>query len=235
MAVSVNYGQMQQQIAFEVGQRTDLLSVPSGFGTALSPIQQAIQNAIAKWERKRFYFNELNAINAFNTVAGQEYYTSNDYVNIGTIAHIDKIWALVSNNRYFFEPRTMQYLDEVSVNPNVAAPSVGADYAYFAETLRFYPIPDGSYPISIQGTKRFNPLVQTTDTNVWTQDAEALIRTEAKLDLYLNVIKDEAQAALMKVQIYGDPGDSATVGYLAALEGETFTRMAVPKVRGTFF
>lgn len=225
MSVSTNYGQMQATIASELGNRTDLTT----------QIQNAIQTAIAKWERQRFYFNELNGINVFNTIAGQEYYTSADYAGIATIAHIDKIWALVSNNRYFFEPRTMQYLDEVSVNPSVAAPSVGADYAYYAETLRFYPIPDGVYPISIQGTKRFTNLSLSTDSNVWTQDAEALIRSEAKLDIWLNVIKDSEQAAITKVQIYGDPSDPSTIGYLAALKGETFTRMAVPKVRGTFF
>lgn len=225
MAVSTNYGDMQATIAFEIGLRSDLTT----------QIQNAIQTAIAKWERKRFYFNELNAINAFNTVHGQEYYTSADYGPIATIAHIDKIWALVGGNRYFFEPRTMQYLDEVSVNPSVSAPSVGADYAYFAESLRLYPIPDGAYPISIQGTQRFATLVDEDDANPWTEDAEALIRTEAKLDLYLNVLKDEKQAGLMKVQIYGDPSDPKTVGYLDALAGETFTRMAVPKVRGTFF
>lgn len=225
MAVNTNYGQMQATIAYELGNRTDLTT----------QIQNAIQTAIAKWERNRFYFNELNAINAFNTVASQEYYTSANYAGIGTIAHIDKIWALVGNNRYYFEPRTMQYLDEVSVNANVAAPSVGCDYAYYAETLRIYPIPDGAYPISIQGTQRFSSLVLSGDSNVWTQDAEALIRTEAKMDIFLNVIKDTEQASLMKIQIYGDPSEPDSVGYLDAVKNETFTRMAVPKVRGTFF
>lgn len=225
MSVTTTYAQMQATIAYELGDRTDLNT----------QIKAAIQTAIAKWERTRFYFNELNAINAFNTVHGQEYYTSSDYAGIATIAHIDKMWALVSNNRYFLMPRTMQYLDEVSVNPNVAAPSVGVDYAYYAETIRLYPIPDGSYPISIQGTKRFAALNADSDSNVWTCDAEALIRTEAKLDLYLNVIKQPDQAQLMKIQIYGDPSDPSTTGYLNALKGETFTRMAVPFVRGTFF
>jgi len=225
MSVNTNYGQMQSTIAIELGYRTDLST----------QIQNAIQTAIAKWERTRFYFNELNAINAFNTTANQEYYTSSDYAAIATIAHIDKMWALVANNRYFLMPRTMQYLDEVSVNANVAAPSVGVDYAYYAETIRLYPIPDGAYPISIQGTQRFATLVNPSDTNAWTQDAEALIRTEAKLDIWLNIIKDEEQAISSKIQIYGDPSDPSTVGYLSALKGETFNRMAVPFVRGTFF
>lgn len=228
MSVSTNYGQMQSTIAIELGNRTDIQ-------INTSVITNAIQTAIAKWERSRFYFNELNAINVFNTVAAQEYYTSTDYAGIATIAHIDKMWALVGNNRYYFTPRTMQYLDEVSVNANVAAPSVGCDYAYYAETLRIYPIPDGAYPISIQGTKRFTNLSLSTDMNVWTQDAEALIRTEAKLDIYLNYLKDETQAQIQKLSLYGDPMVPESVGYLKSLQGETFTRMAVPVVRGTYF
>ena len=224
MSVSTTYGQMQSTIAYELGGRSDLTT----------QIQTAIQTAIAKWERERFYFNELNDTNGFSTTAGKEFYSASDYTLIGTICHIDKIHALVSNNRYTLEPRTWQYIEDYAVNPSVQASPTGiSDYSYYAETLRFYPIPDGAYPITISGTKRLTTLVNSTDFNAWTQDAEALIRCEAKLDLYLNVLKDQEQAASMKAQIYGTDGNS--VGYLGALQGETFKRMAVPKVRPTYF
>lgn len=226
MSVSTTYGVMQSTIAYELGGRSDLTS----------QIQGAIQTAIAKWERTRFYFNELNDTNGFSTVKGQEFYTSSDYALIGTIVHIDKIHALVSNNRYTLEPRTWQYIEDYAVNPSVQAPPTGiSDYSYYAETLRFYPIPDGVYPITISGTKRLSALVNSGDSNAWTQDAEALIRCEAKLDLYLNVLKDFEQAAVIKMQIYGDPSDPHSVGYLSALSGETFKRQAAPKVRATYF
>lgn len=226
MAVSTTFGQMQTTIASEVGGRSDLAT----------QIQNSIQTAIAKWERERFYFNEVNDTNGFSTTSGKEFYTASDYALIGSMVHIDKIHALVSNNRYTLEPRTWQYIEDYAVNPTVQAPPTGiSDYAYYGETLRFYPIPDGAYPITLSGTKRLTALALTSDANAWTQDAEALIRTEAKLDLYLNVIKDADQAGLMKIQIYGDPSDPRTVGYLDALQGETFKRQAVPKVRATYF
>jgi hypothetical protein len=226
MSVSTTYGAMQTTIAYELGGRSDLTT----------QIQNAIQTAIAKWERTRFYFNELNDTNGFSTTAGKEFYSAADYALIGTIVHIDKIHALVSNNRYTLEPRTWQYIEDYAVNPSVQAPPTGiSDYSYYAETLRFYPIPDGVYPITISGTKRLTALASSGDSNAWTQDAEALIRCEAKLDLYLNVLKDDEQAAAMKVQIYGDPSDPHTVGYLSAIQGETFKRQAVPKVRATYF
>ncbi len=226
MAVITNYGQMQSTIAYEIGDRSDLTS----------QIKLAIQTAIAKHERTRFYFNEVNDINGFSTVSGQEYYSASDYALIGSMVHIDKIHALVSNNRYTLEPRTWQYIEDYAVNPTVQAPPTGiSDYAYYAETLRFYPIPDGAYPITLSGTKRFAALVNDNDTNVWTCDAEALIRAEAKLDIYANILKKDGDAQRQKLLIYGDPMQPNSVGYLGALESETFKRQAVPKVRATYF
>lgn len=226
MSVSTTYGQMQSTIAYELGGRSDLTT----------QIQNAIQTAIAKWERVRFYFNEVNDINGFSTVAGQEYYNASNYPLIGSMVHIDKIHALVSNNRYTLEPRTWQYIEDYAVNPTVQAPPTGiSDYAYYAETLRFYPIPDGVYPITLSGTKRLSALSASNDSNAWTCDAEALIRCEAKLDLYTNVLKDADQAAIMEALIYGDPSRPNSVSYLSALQGETFKRQAVPKVRATYF
>lgn len=226
MSVSTTYGQMQSTIAYELGGRSDLTT----------QIQNAIQTAVAKWERVRFYFNEINDINGFSTVTGQEYYGASDYALIGTMAHIDKLHALVSNNRYTLEPRTWQYIEDTAVNPSSFSPPSGlSDYCYYAKKIRFYPIPDGVYPITLSGTQRLSALVNSGDSNAWTQDAEALIRCEAKLDIYLNVIKNAEKAQSMKLQIYGDPSQPNSVGYLDAIQGETFKRQAVPRVRATYF
>jgi hypothetical protein len=115
MAVSTTYGTMQATIAYELGDRSDLTT----------QIQSAIQTAIAKWERSHFYFNEVNDVNGFSTVVGQEFYTASDYALIGSMAHIDKIHAFVSNNRYTITPRTWQYIEDMSVNPTVQAPPTG--------------------------------------------------------------------------------------------------------------
>jgi hypothetical protein len=226
MTVSTTYGSMQSTIAFEIGSRTDLTA----------QIKFAIQTAIAKWERVRFYFNEVNDVNGFNTAAGQEFYSSADYALIGSMVHIDKVHALVSNNRYTLTPRTWQYIEDYAVSSSSLSPPTGiSDYAYYAQQLRFYPIPDGVYPITLSGTKRFANLSADSDTNPWTQDAEALIRCEAKLDLYANNLRDDANAKRMEFMIYGDPSKPDTVGYLSALQGETFKRQAVPSVRATYF
>lgn len=256
MPVSFTYGQMSSQIAYELGQRTDLLNIPSGL--ALSPIQQAIQNAIAKWEREHFYFNEVIAINAFSTVSGQEFYgvssspflgaqfwdsgagvwdgttssTSSGAQSGGSFAspHFDKIWILVSNNRYTLTPRTEQYLSDISVNPNNSGQPV--DYSIYAETLRLYPIPDGVYPLTFEGVQRFSLLINSTDTNVWLQDAANLIKAEAKCDILENILKQTDLADRQRLLIYGTDN---VKGYLDEIRYETDTRQASNKVRPVYF
>jgi hypothetical protein len=266
MSVSYTYGQLASQIAFELGGRTDLLTIPTGSNLALSPIQQAIQAAIAKWEREHFYFNEAGALQTVSTdkiiteggssivteageaivgetstggiivatlktAVGQEFYDSTSWPNIDTIPHIDKIWVFISGNRYSLNPRTEQYLSDTSLNPSVQGQPI--DYAYYAEAIRLYPIPDGVYPITIEGTHRFTTLSADTDSNVWTTDAADLIRAEALAYLWDNVIKQPDQADRQRAQIYGrDPQDQ---GYIHALRSEGVQKPAVLKARAWYF
>lgn len=302
MSVSYNYGQLQNQIAYELGQRFDLLTIPTGTNLALSPIQQAIQNAVAKWEREHFYFNETGALQSFtsnqivtetgsgfvtedgqavdvesvlptgdfltetgaiittetgeaivgentgsggggstrtrvmttlSTATGQEFYDATSWPQIGTQPHIDKMWVFISGNRYSLNPRTEQYLSDTSLNPNVYGQPI--DYAYYAEAIRLYPIPDGDYPITIEGTRRFTNLSASTDSNVWTTDAADLIKAEAKRDIYMNILKDKAQADGQSILIYGDPSNPQDQGYIHALRSEGVQRPAVLKARAWYF
>ena len=236
MALSLTYSGLANQIAFELGQRTDLLSVPAGSNLTLSPIQIAIQTALAKWEREHFYFNEIGSPSApatFNTVNGQEFYTASAFPLLATQPHIDKIWILISSNRYTLNPRTEQYLSDTSVNPVVTGQPV--DYALYAETLRLYPIPNGAYPITVEGTQRFSALVNPGDTNAFLQDGADLIRAEAKMYLYREVLKNKALADDCHDSIYGNPMRPNEVGYLEALRSENVQRTAVGKMRAMYF
>jgi hypothetical protein len=233
MPVSYTYAQLQSQIAFELGQRTDLLSIPSGSGLALNPIAQAIQNAIAKWEREHFYFNEIEAINTVSTVVGQEFYTSANWAFIAAQIHIDKIWVLISNNRYSLNPRTEQYISDTSLNPSVQGQPI--DYAYYAETIRLYPIPDGVYQITVEGTQKFSSLANSSDSNSWTTDAADLIKAEAKLDILTNILKQPELALTQKNLIYGDPMNMQEQGFIHALRSEGVQRPAKLKNRANYF
>lgn len=216
------YLELQYRIADELGGRTDLLAPSTG--ETLSPIQLAIQDAISFWADERFWFNEYRTAGAFSTVVGQEFYTSSDWADIATIQHIDKLSILISGNRFFMEPRTEQYMEDISMNASWQGQPI--DYSYYNFQLRFYPIPNGVYPVNVLGTKYFPALSGNSDTNVWTTTAEPLIRATAKQYLYRDTILDDIKAASM---------ERASLQQCSNLKGATFKRAASLKFQPTQF
>lgn len=246
MAIDLNYGTLQKQIADELGDRQDLLQPLSESGLSLSPIQNAIQQAITKWERERFYFNDQQiktALNQpsylWNTQLGQEYYGDNTtpqaWINpkVSSVAAVKAMWVLVNQNRYDITPRTSQYLARTSVNPAVVG--YPTDVSYAAQQFRFYPIPDGNYPVGAIITQRFDTLVNDADQNPWTEDGYDLIRTEAKLILGREILNDEEIASNAMRAIYGDPELPSARGYYYALKAETTRRTGRSRVTPTHF
>lgn len=239
MAISSNYITMQRQVADELGDRQDLLVPLGDSALTLSPIQNAIQSAIAKWERFPFYFNEvivktpLSGPYDFSTVLGQEYYSASDYAALNTLPGFISLWVLVASNRYPCTPRTPAYLDEISINP--ATQGMPTDYAYAAGQLRFYPIPDAIYPVGYEGTQRLTATSAPTDANAWFTDGFDLIRSEAKLILAAEVLHDEDIKALAVRAIHGDPEVPTSIGYLTALRAETTRRRGRSRVRPSNF
>ena len=140
---------------------------------------------------------------------------------------------LISGNRFALMPRTAQYLEDVSVNSAVQGQP--ADYAYYGLQLRLYPIPDNAYPINILGTTRLAAISNPNDSNAWTSDAEALIRCEAKMDLYENTLQAPELADRMRLLIHGDLGKPGHRGYVYALKAETMRRAASGRTRPTYF
>src|SRR4029079_11671313 len=127
MAISATYLQLQQQIAMELGDKTQLLPSATGIW---SPIKNAIQSAIAKWEREPLYFNEVYTPTWFTTVNAQEVYTSSDAATIATAVGIAELHITISGSRYSLVPRRWGFLDAVSVGTTAGKPT---DYAYFAQ------------------------------------------------------------------------------------------------------
>lgn len=241
MAISADYITLQRQVADELGNRTDLLEPLSDSSLTLSPIQNAIQSAIAKWEREPFYFNEVWSQNLFNTVSGTELYTtSGEAANLlANSPDLLRLHIKISNNRYPLRARSWQYIEDVS--PSTTATGEPSDYAYLDKSLRLYPIPNGAYPITIGGTERLVALSATTDANCWTQDAYDLIRSEAKLIVAREVLHDDELALRMELAIYGASSAGGAMGkvpnargYLSVLKGES-TRRARSRIRPTQF
>lgn len=179
------YGAMQDRIADELD-RTDLTS----------QIQKAIQTAVDKYQRKRFFFNEARSL-TFNTVDGQEFYTSSDASDIPNLLMIDNVKLTISgSDKVELERVPYSELEHDSSNLTVDEGQPTA-YAYYAKQLRLYPIPDAAYAVRVSGVFALSDLSATGDTNAWMTDAEALIRSRAKRELLTHVIRDAEGAAAM--------------------------------------
>jgi len=240
VTISSSYALLQKQIADECADNQGLLQPLSAGSGLASPIQNAIQSAIAKWEREPFYFNgyRLEPTNAspFQLVAGQEFYTAADFAPLGTLARIINLRFLQGGqNRYAATERDVNYLNDIAVNASWRG--LPTDYSYDqAQILRIYPIPDVVYPVGLVGTQRFAALAQPADSNVWTNDAFDLIKSESKLILAREVIYDQEMEAAMVKAIYGDPGNPKERGYLKVLKDETTRRTSTrAKIRPTMF
>lgn len=239
MSINGTYILLQKQIADECADDQQLLAPLSAGSGLLSPIQNAIQSAIAKWERVPFYFNgyRLEPIgSAFNLIAGQEFYSAQDFAPLSTLARIINIRFLQgAQNRYATEERDVNYLNDLAVNASWRG--LPTDHSYDqAQLLRIYPIPDVNYPAGIVGTQRFTPLAKDGDQNCWTTDAWDLIKSEAKLILAREVIFDAELEANMEKAIYGNPDFPGQVGYLKALKDETTRRTSQrSRIRPTNF
>lgn len=222
MTISRTYLDMQNRIADELGGRLDLMTASPG--AAATPIQLAIQDAIRFHENDRFYFNELRSTAAFNTFLGQEFYTSSDWSEIPNLKHIDKMTITVGSNRYLMHPVTYQEIEDESINPIWTGWPI--KYAYYNRQLRFYPVPNGAYPINISGTKTFTELSASIDTNVWMDEAEALIRLTAEWTLNRDTLRDDIGA---------QRAQRAWQTSYSSLKGETMKRIGAVKMKPSYF
>lgn len=179
------YGTMQDRIADEIN-RTDLAA----------QIRYAIKTAIKTYDKKRFWFNESRNF-TFSTVDGQEFYSSSDNANIPYLLAIDTVQvAITSGDKYLLERVPYEQMEGVSFN-GTTDEGQPTWFCYYEKKLRLYPIPDAVYTVRVSGHWALDDLSATTDTNAWMVEAEALIRSRAKRELFTHVIRDAEGVAAM--------------------------------------
>lgn len=206
------YGAIKSRIADELD-RTDLSS----------QISLSVQSAIKFYEYECFWFNESRSI-TFDTVADQEFYDDGDSEYIPNLLMIHAVTVTVNSQRYKVEPRTYQTLEEWAVNTSTTGEPT--DYAYYAQQLRLFPIPDAAYTVRISARIRFQELSADGDTNAWMTDAEELIRARAKADVFETALFDTVNSDRMR----GYEAQS-----LMRLRAETGRRLGTGVIVPTYF
>jgi hypothetical protein len=156
-------GAMKTQIARQLGNRAD----------QTAGIAQAISEAVSEYQSRRFRFNQ--ASDTFQTVAGTEYYATPDIP--ADIAEIDSIRISAGGLKTTVQPVAFAWVEEISTN----ASSRGrpSKYAWRADQIRLYPIPDAVYTLTIEYVQQIGVPAADGDSNIWTNQAYDLICASA--------------------------------------------------------
>lgn len=186
----------------------------------------AINDAIELQEGERYGFNEKRY--RILTVATQEYYdltgptlltSAGAAVETGeTLLEIDDIFVTISSSPYRLTPRTMQHMNEWQSATSQGPP---AEYTVYGRQLRLGRIPDQAYTLDLMGLARLgpNPLSGDSDTNAWMTEGGGIIRGQAKLILYRDLLRDDEGVALATDQIVragGNPDPASAKRKMAA-------------------
>lgn len=172
------FATMKSRIADELA-RSDLTS----------NISSAVLSAIAHYSKESFYFLESRA--TASTVSGERniaYPTGFRY------AHDLKVTVSSSN-----EPLTKITWPEMealyTATSQTGTPTKWADYQ---NQIWMYPVPNAVLTLTLSYAKELTALSADADTNGWMVEGEELIRSRAKWDLYMHVIRDREAAGDMK-------------------------------------
>lgn len=193
-----------------------------------SQIQNAINDAIELQEGERYKFNEKRY--RILTVAAQEYYDlttptlldQDGAATTDTLLELDDITAIVSNQPYRLRPRTQQYINERQSTTYQGQP---ADYTIYGQQLRIFPIPDQEYRLDLMGLARLgpNPLSADTDTNGWMTDGAPIIRAQAEILLYRDIIRDTDGFALARQRLIEAGGNPEPASAKRKMAAQAFT------------
>lgn len=156
-------------------------------------IASAITTAIAFYRSSRFEFNQTQA--SFNTAASQEVYTTATFPD--DVGQIDDLRVTVNGRRVDMEPVGFKTLQRISTSTaTLGTPSM---WAWYAQQLYFYPIPDAIYSVSISYQQRKDaPTVDSDGATIWTNQCEALIRACARKIIARDFTYDEAEFQRMQ-------------------------------------
>lgn len=173
------YGIMQTRIAAEIVR--DNLS---------NEIKAAIQSAIKHYETTRFWFNEVTAT-ALTTPNQDRYPLPTNLIEL------DSLNITINGNDDPLIKRDWSYINSISVSSNPGRPT---DFAIYRDELYLYPSSDAVYTLTLAYVKSLSTLTLDADTNAWMTDAEILIRSKAKWNLFTNLIRDYEAADRMRDQ-----------------------------------
>ena len=186
----VTFATQKLRIATEMV-RDDLASG----GELETVLEQHYQDAVEHYANEKFWFNSIRA--TVDTVAATATVTIP-----ATVRRIDRV-RIDEYSRELREVTLAQLPDE---SASIGVPDL---YCYYNDLLRFSPVPDGVYTLTLYGIAKVAAPTTGADDNIWTNEAAPLIRAHTKMSLYRGIFRDpggvqlamaEAQDALHRLR-----------------------------------
>ncbi|MEW6645378.1 MAG: hypothetical protein AB1586_33115 [Pseudomonadota bacterium] len=208
---------------------TTLLDLQTRIATDLTrtdltaQIASAVGDAIAFYARQRFWFNVTRS-QTFQTVVGQQAYTASDLAVIPNIVKIDALF--IPQNQSIYPLDRYEPADFEVIAGGMSGGGKPRAFTYIDQSILLWPVPTAVYTLRPHIHYKLPALVNPTDTNAWTTDAEELIRTHAKLLLYTDVLEDPDGMQRMTAKL---------PDLIAALRSESSSRQSNGIIQGTDF
>lgn len=197
-----DFGTMQARIANEL-HRGDI-------SASSSVVTNAIQTAIDFYETRRFYFNEAT---------DETIYTSNAEPFLSSvpsdIVRLDSLKVAIGTRDYPLSPRDYEYIDRIDSGQWEGYPEI---YAWYKDTIRIYPIPNGNYQLTFSYVKRLSDLSADATTNSWMTVGEKMIRSRAKGEIFLHYLRNPKMADVMYLE-----AEAARLSINRETEGRIFS------------
>lgn len=157
-----------------------------------SQIDLSINRAIKYYQQYRFTFN--TASTTLNTVASQESYGTSDGFPSDFLKS-DVLIANINSSLITVRPITFNLLRDYNAQSSEGAPY---DFSIYQNKIWLSPIPDKAYTLTFYYLRSYSTLVNNTDSNDFTDNAEDLIESRAEWWLYLRKLHDNQAAQAVK-------------------------------------
>lgn len=221
---------MRARIAAEL-RRSDLIVNPAAAPNDY--VTLAINDAISAYQTERFRFSDVDPANpdTFNTVINQDVYSSADSAIIGSMHKVDRVYILIGNNQQAVEveqPKVLRLYNQTTLM--VGQPSF---YAIEDDKLILSPIPSSVWQVTVEAFRDVAaPASDSEAGNPWMTKAERLIRSRAKYELAVHILRNPGLADAMSPDP-PPPGGRAGETYRAwkQLKGDTNRITSIGKIR----
>jgi hypothetical protein len=177
------FGEMQSYVSKR-------LLDPNNISVSSSDVAQAINDAISYWKFRRFWFNEVSDT-ATMTAQDPSFPYPSDFLVPAT--KDDGFNIHYSAMRYPLAKITQQQYDGLFLTNGYGIPRWYARIGN--EEYKCYPIPDQAYTVGRHYLKDYDALVNTSDTNDFTENADRLINLWALANLSAELRQDDKMEA----------------------------------------